>query len=1182
MDEKQIKRLRRLTNFEDLIAYLSEELGWPIDLDNIEDAEDFTFEYTPEELGIDPKHAVKVESIKQLRPLTPDQPWGIFFINFESKRLPIVVLRRILRALVPRRRTRRTDQPVWDLGDLLFISAFGEEATGQREIAFAHFHQESEGLPTLRVLGWDGSDTALKLDYVDAVLKERLCWPENPSDAEAWRKQWTPAFRHQVGHVIRTADALAEHLAELACTIRDAAATLMAHETEHGPLRRLHKAFQTALLHDLTEADFADTYAQTITYGLLTAAFSRTEMSEGRYGTALIADNLTDMVPITNPFLREMLETFIRVGGRQGGIDFDELGIQDVVELLRGDETDLPAVLRDFGNRTRGEDPVMHFYEHFLAAYDKRLKVHRGIFYTPQPVVSYMVRSVHELLKSEFGLHDGLASTVTWGEMAVGHPELKIPEGTDPASPFVLILDPATGTATFLVEVIEVIHQTLTAAWRQQGLSQTEQRAAWNAYVPRHLLPRLHGYELMMAPYAIAHMKIGLKLLETGYRFGSEERVRIYLTNTLEPASDADPQLTFAELAPALAHEAQAVNAVKRGQCFTVIVGNPPYAGHSANKGPWIAGLLRGADAQGKPVENYFEVDGHSLNERNPKYLNDDYVKFIRFAQWRINQTGAGILSFITNHGHLDNPTFCGMRQSLLAQFREIYVLDLHGSTKRRETTGDDTADENVFDILPGVSIMLALTRSTSSSVASRVFHADLRGRREHKYKRLIGSTFDTTSWERCNPRSPQYLFVARDASLHGEYLRGWDITAIFPVSSNGFKTHRDHFAIAFSEREMQKRVQVLVAPEMSDAVVAAQYSLVETADWPIGATRRNLRASKNWHHRLVQCLYRPFDTRYCLYGHHLMDRPRESDMSHVLLPNICIATGRQGQAVGGDVWNLVTAGHVVADTNLFYRGGIQYFPLYLYPDRTSSRLFDDVSASPWSPDSAHGNRVPNLSQSFVTQLASKLDLRFTTPSNYGNAIVLNPESIFHYVYALLHSPTYRTRYADFLKIDFPRVPLTSELALFRALIDLGADLVGLHLMEDDYPAASWTKAGSVSPLQHPITVFVQRDTDIRMGKFSKRTCYQDGRVYLDTSDCDHSSYFDGIPQDVWEFQVGGYQVLRKWLYDRRETSKQPGRVLTPEDIAHYQRIVVALKETIRLMGEIDEVIEAHGGWPIK
>ena len=359
----------------------------------------------------------------------------------------------------------------------------------------------------------------------------------------------------------------------------------MAHESEaRGHLRTLHRAFKSALIHDLSEEAFADTYAQTVTYGLLTAAISRTEMSDGRNGTVLTQDDVPDMGPVTNPFLKEMLQEFLKVGGRKRGVDFDELGVNEVVDLLRGEQTDLPAILRDFGNRQPGEDPVIHFYERFLKAYDAKLKIKRGVFYTPKPVVSYIVRSVHELLQTEFGLEDGLAATVTWGKMLEKRPDLKLPLLTDapnetrtisPGEPFVQILDPATGTATFLVEVIDVIYERLTEKWKAEGLSGEQRKDAWNAYVPKHLLPRLHGYELMMAPYAIAHMKIGLKLSETGYRFDTEERARVYLTNALEPWQK---QLTLPDF-EALAHEAEAVNRIKQYKRFAVVVGNPPYAG---------------------------------------------------------------------------------------------------------------------------------------------------------------------------------------------------------------------------------------------------------------------------------------------------------------------------------------------------------------------------------------------------------------------------------------------------------------------------------------------------------------------------------------------------------------------------------------------------------------------------
>jgi hypothetical protein len=569
-----VEKIREITTFKQLLAYLRDELDWPIE--EIKE-KDLTFDWRPEEIGLDPKTTAKIREIKQLRPLVSNQTWGIFFVNFEPKKLPIVVLRRILGALVVKKRqsAAAANRRTWQMRDLLFIARHGEG--DQREITFAHFQEDpgSGDLPVLRVLGWDGTDTPLKMEHVAAILHDQLRWPNKTDNAESWRQQWSTAFRHRPGHVIRTADDLAEVLASLARGIRDAALTVLAHETDRGPLRRLHKAFQTALIHDLSEKGFAGTYAQTITYGLLTAAITQTDMAGGRTGTVLGAEHVADIVPVTNPFLKEMLETFLKAGGRRGAIDFDELGVQEVVELLRGDQTDLPAILRDFGNRKRGEDPVIHFYEHFLAAYDKEEKVQRGVFYTPQPVVSYIVRSVHELLKVEFGLDDGLASTVTWGEMAKEH-GLRIPAGVQKSDAFVQILDPATGTATFLVEVIDVIHRTLAAKWRERGLAEAQQRAEWNDYVPKHLLPRLYGYELMMAPYAIAHMKIGLKLFETHYRFGSDERARIYLTNALEPPQDFSDRLAFD--APALAHEAQAVNAIKRDQRFTIVIGNPPYA----------------------------------------------------------------------------------------------------------------------------------------------------------------------------------------------------------------------------------------------------------------------------------------------------------------------------------------------------------------------------------------------------------------------------------------------------------------------------------------------------------------------------------------------------------------------------------------------------------------------------
>ncbi len=696
-DHRQI--LAGIRRFDQLIAYLRDELDWPIESD---DFEELTFEYTPEELGIEAKNAAKIQDIKRLRPLVPGQPWGIFFIKFEPKRLPVVALRRILGqvAIKTRASANPSERQAWDTEDLLFVSNYGDG--DERRIAFAHFAKPRGGqnLPTLKVLGWDNLDTPLHLDKVASELREHLVWPQDEGDLDAWRERWRGMFTLRHREVIDTSKRLSERLAELARAIRDRIQTTLAVENETGPLTQLLKAFQATLVNDLDKASFADMYAQTIAYGLLSARITDPSSRS-------TADDLATHMR-TNPFLKELLQTFLRLGGRQdsddeSGIDFDELGVAEVIDLL--DQANMEAVVRDFGDRNPQEDPVIHFYEHFLAAYDKKQKISRGVFYTPRPVVSYIVRSVDELLRTEFGLNDGLADTVTWGEMAEHRKDLKIPDGVSPDQAFVQILDPATGTGTFLVEVIDLIHQTMTGKWK--GQSKREIQTLWNQYVSSHLLPRLHGYELLMAPYAIAHLKIGLKLFETGYEFGTDERARVYLTNALEPPGDGQTSLGFM---PALAREAETVALIKRTQRFTVVIGNPPYLGEAGRGGEWIAALLRGRELPaGRKTASYFEVDGKPLGEKNPKWLNDLYVRFTRLSQHLIEQSGTGVHGFITNHGYIDNSTFRGMRWALLSTFDSLAVLDLHGNQKKKESAPDGGKDENVFDIEQGVAISLFL-----------------------------------------------------------------------------------------------------------------------------------------------------------------------------------------------------------------------------------------------------------------------------------------------------------------------------------------------------------------------------------------------------------------------------------------------------------------------------------------
>lgn len=1130
--------IQTIKNFPALIKYLRTDLGWPVDE---EQADNLTFDYDPEELGLDKDSAVKVRAAKQLRPLVSGQPWGIFWIDFEPKKLPVTVMRRILNQLVAKKRGGKSPQATWNLDDLLFISAVGSEKSDRREITFAHFHQEAGDLPTLRVLGWDGADTVLKIDYVAKTLKEKLLWPQNPKDVQAWRETWAEAFKHKPGHVIRTADALAARLAELAGKIRAAAETIMAHESERGRLRKLHQAFQTALIHDLTEADFADTYAQTITYGLLTAAISRTDMSGGEGGTALVAENITDMVPVTNPFLKEMLGTFLHAGGRSGnpstgsgrsgGIDFDELGIQDVVELLRSDETDLPAILRDFNNRAEGEDPVIRFYEDFLEAYDKELKVQRGVFYTPKPVVSYIVRGVHELLQSEFGLEDGLAATVTWGEMHARNAEVKIPKGVAANSFFVMILDPATGTATFLVEVIDVIYKTMVAKWKKQGKNAAQIQTAWNEYVPTSLLPRLYGYELMMAPYAIAHMKIGLKLYETSYRFASNQRANIYLTNTLEEPSQL-AKGSAASLFEALGHESQAVNDVKRGVHFTVVIGNPPYSGLSANLTP-DARLI---------VERYKYIENTRLIEKGAlqfeKNLQDDYVKFFAWCEDKVKNAGMGILALISNNGFIDTPTLRGMRWNLTNTFPSIYLLDLHGSTKRPLP-----GDQNVFDIQQGVSICICVNPEKSTISNSKAQISDLIGDRTYKYDWLLQESVRNTKWKNITPLPPLFQFIALDANLQLEYNQYTSLVEIMPFYSTGTETGFDALLVDFTKQELMGKIKRFLDSKKSNSDIELEFSIRE------GTARKLLNIRKDFRKDFENqgskyCLtgmYRVFDRRVYYYKKEYLKTNSEKVMKNLIEgENLALVAFRQ-QSQDGFQHIFVTK--ELGDKNavsLRTREVNYYFPLYIhaYVNQTLFQLESTV----------------NISNNFLQELTRKLNIK--SINFRSNSSEFSAKDIFHYIYAVFHSFTYRSRYAEFLKIDFPRLPLTSNVALFRQLCGLGRELVGLHLLEAE---------GQKSKVKFSA---VRGQSSIVSKGYPK---YDDGKVYINAE-----AHFAGVPAEVWEFHIGGYQVCEKWLKDRRE------RELSAEDIVHYGKVVSALGETIRIMREVDAVIDVNGGWPIK
>ena len=1125
MSKQDLERLRSIKTLPSLLKYLREELDWPVEA---EDPEDATFEYTPDELGIDPESAPRIKEIRQLRPLANNQPWGIFWINFEPKRLPIVLLRRLLSGLAIKRRAsiKHLKHHAWHLNDLLFISAYGEE--GDRAVTFAHFSEspDAKSLPTLKVLGWDDQDTTLHLDYAHQALLERLNWdPRYENDVDAWRQRWAEAFELRHREVIETSKELATRLAELASRIRRRVRQLIGYESEGGPLRSLHKAFREALIHDLTEDDFSDTYAQTVTYGLLSARIANPKSGS--------ADDFTSHMH-TNPFLRDLMASFLRVGkGKSGagrrGIDFDELGISEVVQLL--DDAKMEAVLRDFGDRNPQEDPVIHFYELFLKEYDAERRIQRGVFYTPRPIVSYIINSIDDLLRTKFGLADGLADISTWGEMAKRNKGLAVPEGVSPDDTFLQILDPAVGTGTFLVEAVDLIHRTLVAKWKAQGEDQEGIIALWNQYVPKHLLSRLYGYELMMAPYAIAHLKVGLKLLETGYRFESEARAGIFLTNSLEPAQDFSGHFEFA--IPALALEAKAVNNIKRHKTFTAVIGNPPYSARSYNLTPYARDT----------VKRYKFINSERISEKGAlqleKNLNDDYVKFLCLSQV-LTQGHIATVGFITNHSFLENPTLRGLRWNLISQYPWMSLLDLGGNVARHEKG----IDENVFDITQGVAISILATPPQNAKASIQI--GRLRGGRTDKYTALSRVDSNAMNFQTAVPVGPLYLFRSEDVSLRKEYDSGISLATLFPVQSTGVKTHRDAFCIDFELEPLKKRIWDLISKELSDSQIREKYGLEDTYGWALKPCRAGLRKMANWESAISRILYRPFDWRYIYFSPLVVELARMEVSRHFLRPdNLGLVFMRQ--VASDELYTHFAVTRTPVDNRCFYsnRGTMSFAPLYIGLEAENGSLI------PASPSEQTTNLDPETVRAFRALI--------------GNAewTKRGPKTLLYYGYGVLQSPSYRSRYADFLKVDFPKLPLPKSEALYMALASLGQKLAGLHLLE------------SVAFKSDKSTFMGPRNPEVVNIGWSNDTVWLDSAMTKKSEPAIPGTIgFRGVSKAVWDLQIGGYQVSDKWLKDRK------GRRLSTKDIVHYQRIIVALAETIEVMKEIDSVIEEHGGWP--
>jgi predicted helicase len=889
-------------------------------------------------------------------------------------------------------------------------------------------------------------------------------------------------FSTHIGQTIKSSKKLAEMMAGKARLLQDIlerAITSDEETQENTSLKGQYDTFKQILIHDLKPKGFADIYAQTLAYGMFAARlhdptlddFSRQEAAE--------------LIPKSNPFLRKLF-------GYIAGPDIDErivTVVDNLAEVFRA--TNVEQLLNNFGKSTQTNDPIIHFYETFLAEYDPKLRKARGVWYTPEPVVNFIVRAVDDILKTEFNLPQGLADTSkTKIKVQTDVRDKKFKSGYREVQKEVhkvQILDPATGTGTFLAEVVKFIYNKNFSAMK----------GAWSGYVEEHLIPRLNGFELLMASYAMAHLKLDMLLRETGYDTSlrgtkqSHQRLNIYLTNSLEE-HHKDTGTLFSNW---LSSEANEANHIKRDTPVMCVIGNPPYAVSSTNKNDWIENLI--AD---------YKKD---LKEKSYNSLSDDYVKFIRYGQHFVEKNGSGVLAYISNNSFIDGIVFRQMRKNLLECFDKIYILDLHGNAKKKEVCPDGTPDQNVFDIMQGVSINIFIkTGKKNKNEMGKALNVDLFGKRDFKYEYLNNNNLNSLNWEALKCSEPNYFFVKKDFDVIEDYEKGFSVRELFPVYTSGIKTHKD----------------------------------------------KELISTKQFTENNQKYFYRPFDNQNINYDLNKVVRHRFSVMNHMLFNNVAILFPRQ--AITGRFGFFVSEG--LTDINYTGTAG-QFgagltFPLYLYPENNGQQTIEESIV-----------RKPNLNQDTVKGIEEKLGLTFTNEKEVTKG-TFAPIDILDYIYAVLHSPTYREKYKEFLKIDFPRVPYPKDQDTFWDLVSLGGEIRQIHLLESNtvedyitsYEMVEDTSTGSAT---------AENDHNVITTKIGKKDWEiidqekQLGRIWIN-----ESKYFDNVPVTAWEFYIGGYQPAQKWLKDRKE------RELKFEDILHYQKIIVALTETDRLMKAIDNI----------
>ncbi len=916
-------------------------------------------------------------------------------------------------------------------------------------------------------------------------------------------------FNHEAAPIANAKD-FATHLSPRTRYLKDA---LIKYQ-EKTQVSSIFNNFKEYLYEELSFEDFSDALAQTLTYSLFLAKLNHPFEK-------INLDNVRSSIPKNFAVIREMAD-FLK---KLDGIKEIQWLLNEILSSIN--HVDMDSIIKDLND---DKDPYLHFYETFLSAYDPKLRESKGVYYTPDSVVKFIINALDSLLKTHFkDAPLGLKS-------ALDNENIKL-------------LDFATGTGTFLLEAFRKALEMRKTS--DGGISTKEDKY-------QNLLKQFYGFEYLIAPYAIAHLNLSQAFKEEFKKpLKENDALKIILTNTLIQPSEI---AAYRGLNPIFETELLNAQEIKKDENILIITGNPPYSGASSNEGlfEWEVKATYGIEPEFQTIETKKNVkladeiktllkniqaqkqsgsknalkelkklySKHKLqNEKNPKWILDDYVKFMRFAQNKIESLGHGLFGFISNNAFLDNPTFRGLRHSLLECYDELYILNLHGDARKKEKTPQGADDENVFNIKQGVSINLFVKKAQTTK--QKIHYYDVYGERAEKYAFLAQNDLNGIEWLELTPRKPFYLLLPLKTRLLDEYEQGFSVKDMFQVGGTGICSKRDHVVFHKTKESLLKLLKDFSTLEPNE--LRRKYDIGDDSrDWRLEYAIREVKTNtKRLEEYIVLCQYRPFDYRWTYYtpnSRTFLAYPVYDVFKHMLPPpppptnpktpnqtrkNVALITSRrfcqsQKSGVGfvsNKISDLRTSG---------MEGGDYVNPLY---------------------------HNPNYTENFTPEFRGFID------KHYNHSF--EPLEILGYIYALLYSPNYRKRYEGFLKIDYPKILFTENKDLFRALSLLGIELIGLHVLNQESLNYSFEKLKDATIGESCYIEAHERNPII------KKPSHNEQRLYIN-----HSAYFSRVSQEIYDYRIGGYCVLDKYLKSHKNESC---------DFDHVTRIIKVIARTIEI-----------------